>query len=328
MVCFDRLHVAEGSIALAEDDKQVVRNNLVEAMVQAEPHVRAQLGEAFKTAAEADYPVRWPQLVEELKSDIFSREYTRMTAGLHCLRLLSRKYEFKDGNERQPLEHIANECMPMLLDLIEHMLSQGVEDAQAAELMKLALKTFWSSTYLDLPQHLAREDVFHSWLSALHKLLLQPVPTQYQPADIDERKRWPWWKLKKWVLHVVNRMFTRYGDTRAISDTPAHKQERLLAQRFEKEYAPQFVEGYVALLNSFAHGHWLPDRVINLSLQNLRHCLSKPSLYKHIRPNLDLILYSVRCVLAFLSKRMVLLSRTDRCMTREQAGSFPAPVLQ
>jgi len=283
----------EGSATLPEEDKQVLRANLIETMVHAHQLVRSQLGEAFKAAAEADHPHNWPGLVDVLKANVVSREYARMTAGLYGLRLLARKYEFKDDNERAPLEHIANDCMPILLQLVEHLNSEGCEDTQAAELMKLSLKTFWSSTYLQLPQHLARDEVFHSWLAVLHKLLLRTVPTQHQPTDPDERRKWPWWKLKKWTLHVINRIFTRYGDPSSMRDTQAHKQERQLAQRFEREYAPQFIEAYISMLSSFAQGAWLPERVLNLVLQNLRHCLSKRVLYKHIKPHMNMILYQV-----------------------------------
>ena len=33
-----------------------------------------------------------------------------------------------------------------------------------------------------------------------------------QPADLQERKQWPWWKAKKWMLHISHRLFQRYGD--------------------------------------------------------------------------------------------------------------------
>jgi hypothetical protein len=29
------------------------------------------------------------------------------------------------------------------------------------------------------------------------------------PSDPDARKAWQWWKLKKWVLHIAYRLFSR-----------------------------------------------------------------------------------------------------------------------
>lgn len=32
-----------------------------------------------------------------------------------------------------------------------------------------------------------------------------------QPANLDERAASPWWKSRKWVLHLTYRIFSRYG---------------------------------------------------------------------------------------------------------------------
>lgn len=38
------------------------------------------------------------------------------------------------------------------------------------------------------------------------------TPTQAgQPTHPADRAKWPWWKAKKWVLHISYRLFTRYG---------------------------------------------------------------------------------------------------------------------
>jgi hypothetical protein len=36
-----------------------------------------------------------------------------------------------------------------------------------------------------------------------------------QPSDVDLRKSWPWWKAKKWVLHIAYRLFSRYAVPKA-----------------------------------------------------------------------------------------------------------------
>lgn len=46
---------------------------------------------------------------------------------------------------------------------------------------------------------------------ATHELWLQ----EGQPQDPDARAAWPWWKTKKWVLHITYRLFNRYGDPKA-----------------------------------------------------------------------------------------------------------------
>lgn len=157
-------------------------------MVKTPEILQTQLGEAFKTVVDNDHPEKWPGLTNELKANVMTSELSRMHGGLYGLRLLARKYEFKDGDERQPLEHMANECMPMLLELINKLNADNSDNPDVGQLMKLACKTFWSSTYLQLPSHLWNPETLHSWLAAFHQLLIRPIPTQNQPEDLDERK--------------------------------------------------------------------------------------------------------------------------------------------
>ncbi|XP_062108744.1 importin beta-like SAD2 [Humulus lupulus] len=39
-------------------------------------------------------------------------------------------------------------------------------------------------------------------------VLERPVPVDGQPVDPDLRKTWGWWKVKKWTVHILNRLFT------------------------------------------------------------------------------------------------------------------------
>lgn len=49
------------------------------------------------------------------------------------------------------------------------------------------------------------------WFEATDEVSLQ----EGQPQDPDARAAWPWWKTKKWVLHITYRLFNRYGDPKA-----------------------------------------------------------------------------------------------------------------
>jgi len=44
-------------------------------------------------------------------------------------------------------------------------------------------------------------------------ILERPVPVEGQPEDPELRKSWGWWKAKKWIAHILNRLYTRYAGT-------------------------------------------------------------------------------------------------------------------
>lgn len=62
---------------------------------------------------------------------------------------------------------------------------------------------------LEIPKQLFDANVFNAWMILLLSILERPVPLEGQPTDPDLRKSWGWWKLKKWTVHILNRLFTR-----------------------------------------------------------------------------------------------------------------------
>lgn len=66
-----------------------------------------------------------------------------------------------------------------------------------------------------------------------------------QPQDWELRKAWPWWKVKKWTLHVAHRLFKRYGDPRGLADGSP---ERAFADLWRKHCSAQFLQAQLDLL--------------------------------------------------------------------------------
>ena len=57
-----------------------------------------------------------------------------------------------------------------------------------------------------------------------------------------------WWKMKKWVLHITQRLISRYGD-------PRHCQEgtdRAFSAAWARDCAPKFLEAHLALISQLA----------------------------------------------------------------------------
>ena len=97
-------------------------------------------------------------------------------------------------------------------------------------------------------------------MSAFHTVITTPVHIEgiSDPTDKMELRHWPWWKTKKWALHIVNRQFTRYGNLKN-----AQSDSKELAAMYRKSYATQFLQCYVELLSSLTTGMAMPNRVVN-----------------------------------------------------------------
>lgn len=62
-----------------------------------------------------------------------------------------------------------------------------------------------------LPLDLISREVFSQWMDVVRQIADRPVPPEVANSDLDddERAELPWWKCKKWALHILHRMFER-----------------------------------------------------------------------------------------------------------------------
>ncbi|XP_042481836.1 importin beta-like SAD2 [Macadamia integrifolia] len=279
-------HEPDEQQKILPSDKDMARQNILVFVTQVPPLLRAQLGECLKTIIHADYPEQWPSLLQWVKHNL--QQDQQVYGALFVLRILARKYEFKSDEERTPVYLIVEETFPHLLNIFNRLVQIPNPSLEVADLIKLISKIFWSSIYLEIPKQLLDSDVFNAWMILFLNILERPVPLEGQPVDPELRKSWGWWKVKKWTVHILNRLYTRFGDVKL------HKPEnRAFAQMFQKNYAGKILECHLNLLNMVRVGGYLPDRVTNLILQYLSSSISKNSMYQLLQPRLDVLLFEI-----------------------------------
>ncbi|KAL6970861.1 secondary alcohol dehydrogenase (SADH2) [Sarracenia purpurea var. burkii] len=266
-------------------DKDMVRQNILVFIAQVPPLLRVQLGECLKTIIHADYPEQWPSLLQWVKHNL---QHQQVYGALFVLRILSRKYEFKSDDERTPVYLIVDETFPHLLSIYNKLVQIVNPSLEVADLIKLICKIFWSSIYLEIPKQLFDPNVFNAWMVLFLNVLERPVPLEGQPVDPEIRKSWGWWKVKKWTVHILNRLYTRFGDLKL-----QNPENRAFAQMFQKNYAGKILDCHLNLLNVIRVGGYLPDRVTNLILQYLSNSVSKTSMYNQLQPRLDVVLFEI-----------------------------------
>lgn len=276
---------------LSAADQAAVRENLVAALVATPPAVRAQLGEAAKQVVHHDFPDRWPALLPTISTLIATPERgAQLYAALLMLRLVARKYEFKDDDDREPLNELVASTFPRLCHIFQGLVASGDTSTQTANLMKLVLKTFWSAIFLYMPPSLAHPHHFGGWMTCLYTFIVAPVPTEGEPQDVVLRAAWPWWKAKKWALHISHRLFDRYGDPKHCRDRDA---ESAFAMQFRDECSIKYLEAHMALLGRYAEGVWIAPRVINLALQYMTVAIKAARTWKILQPHVPQLMARV-----------------------------------
>ncbi|KAJ6674732.1 IMPORTIN-7 8 11 [Salix viminalis] len=270
---------------VSHNDKAMVRDHILVFLVQVPPLLREQLGECIKTMIHADYPEQWPHLLDWIKHNLQDQQ---VYGALFVLRILSRKYEIKSDEERTPVYRIVEMTFSHLLNIFIKLVQIPNPSLEIADLIKLICKIFWSSIYLEVPKQLFGPNVFNAWMVLFLNVLERPVPIDGQPVDPELRKSWGWWKVKKWTIHILNRLYTRFGDLKL-----QNPENKAFALMFQKNFAGKILECHLKLLNVIRVGGYLPDRVINLVLQYLSDSVSKNSMYNLLQPKLDILLFEI-----------------------------------
>ncbi|GLC37117.1 hypothetical protein PLESTB_000981600 [Pleodorina starrii] len=269
-------------------DKEVVRQNILEAMIRAPHNIQSQLSEVFKIMVYCDYPEQWPGLLEALYGNLSAQDQLRVHGGLLALRLLARKYEFRDEEERAPLEGIITTAFPLLLHIFRQLLA-APPSAQISGYIKLVCKTFWSATYMGVPAALLDRETFGGWMGALHSALTQAEPAEVAALDSEDRPAAPWWKAKKWVLHITYRLFNRYGQVKHAREGT----EKQFAELYVSECMLHFLEAHLGLMSQLSQGTYFSPRCTNLLFQYLSHAVNIPSCYKRVGAAWDELLHNV-----------------------------------
>lgn len=270
-------------------DKAMVRDNLFEAIICAPPAIRLQLQECLKAVVKADYPEQWPALLPLIDSNLKSQDQRRIYGALVAFRVLARKYEFKEEEERQHLHTVVQNLFPHLLNIFKYLIAMPNPNLEIAELIKLICKIFSSACYLGVPPSLQVEHVFLDWMVCFFTLLDRPVPGEGQSDDPELRKAYPWWKVRKWVLSIVNRLYNRFGDPKIFKG-----ELREFSLMFQKsQVAGKFLEAYLKLLAPLREGGYLPERIINLAMTFMSTSIARKEMYKLLKPHLQVLLYDI-----------------------------------
>jgi importin-7 len=299
---------ASRSQALLPGDKDLVRNHLVDALLsEREKSVRDLLAETLHSIAVHDFPESWPTLIPKLLDTIRQSDDPNQALAVHnallALRKVCKRYEYKSKDQRAPLNAIVQQSFPMLLALAQRLSDPNENSLEAAMMLKQIFKIFWSSTQFYLPggegnnpsPALSHPEALQPWFDILCFALKKTLPEatsglepRGQPTSVEERNAWPWWKVKKWSVQIMSRLFSRYG-------IPMYAEEEVqeFARHFSQNVATQMLQPVCETLNLRPSGNFCTDRLVYLCLTYVDLAIDLAPTYKLLKPHLDFLLYKV-----------------------------------
>ncbi|RKP12976.1 Cse1-domain-containing protein, partial [Piptocephalis cylindrospora] len=202
---------------LHAEDRQAIRSNIVDMMVSLEPILQTQIGESLAIIAQADFPARWPDLINVMVSKFSSTDFNVNVGILQTAHYIFSRWEGKfETNELYTeinlvLEHF---CEPLLRLLVrtDELIDASAGDLRALNLlmraMELQAMIFQDLSSKDLPPFM--EDNMAQFMQIWHKYLTYTNPVL--EADADEDHPGPMEMVRTAICGIVELYTIKYGE--------------------------------------------------------------------------------------------------------------------
>uniref|UniRef100_A0A673ME89 Importin N-terminal domain-containing protein n=1 Tax=Sinocyclocheilus rhinocerous TaxID=307959 RepID=A0A673ME89_9TELE len=274
----------EGSTSnIPEEDRQFIRDHIVEAIIQS-PEV--QLTTCIHHMIKHDYPARWTAVVDKIGFYLQSDNSGCWLGILLCLYQLVKNYEYKKPEERQPLVAAMQIFMPMLKDRFIQLLPDPSNDSVLVQ--KQIFKILYALFQYNLPLELINRQNLTEWMEILKTVVDRDVPPETLQVDEDERPELPWWKCKKWALHILARLFERYG-----SPGNTTKEYTEFAELFLKGYAVAAQQVLLKVLYQYREKQYVAPRVLQQTLNYINQGIAHAVTWKNLKPHIQGIIQDV-----------------------------------
>ncbi|RXN17627.1 importin-7 [Labeo rohita] len=271
---------------IPEEDRQFIRDHIVEAIIQSPERIRVQLTTCIHHMIKHDYPARWTAIVDKIGFYLQSDNSGCWLGILLCLYQLVKNYEYKKPEERQPLVAAMQIFMPMLKDRFIQLLPDPSSDSVLVQ--KQIFKILYALFQYNLPLELINRQNLTEWMEILKTVVDRDVPPETLQVDEDERPELPWWKCKKWALHILARLFERYG-----SPGNTTKEYTEFAELFLKGYAVAAQQVLLKVLYQYKEKQYVAPRVLQQTLNYINQGIAHAVTWKNLKPHIQGIIQDV-----------------------------------
>ncbi|XP_067907112.1 importin-8 isoform X4 [Heterodontus francisci] len=265
-----------------ENDRQQIRDNIVEGIIQSPDLIRSQLAVCLRAIIKYDFPGRWTAVVDKIGFFLQSPNNASWFGSLICLYQLVRTYEFKKAEERDPL--IA--AMQIFLPRLQQQIVQLLPDAThwSVLIQKQILKIFFALIQYALPLQLVNKQTMTQWMEIFRTIIDRDVPPETLQVDEDDRPELVWWKCKKWALHLVTRLFERYGSPGNVT-----KEYNEFSEFFFKTYAVGIQQVLLKLVDQHRQKQYVAPRVLQQVLNYLNQGVNHSLTWKQMKPHIQVL---------------------------------------
>ncbi|KAI8909993.1 armadillo-type protein [Powellomyces hirtus] len=275
--------VAKGN-PLDEQDKEFVRQHILQAIVALPQRLRVQLIACLGSMLSADHlEGRWPQYLPEVMQLVQSSDEQSVHAGVAALYEFVKTYQWGQQEKRKAVNVVIEQGLPILHAVATRLVAS--DSQEAGFLVKSILKTYNSTIRLSLSETQQSSASLVPWGTLFVTIVEKPLHAGIpgMPEDPSEREAHPWWKAKKWAYSCLNVLFERYG-------RKPEKKYQAFSVMFMEHFAPNILNAYLKQIELLVSGTWMSSRVKQLIANFLENCVKPKVTWNIIKPHLEAII--------------------------------------
>ncbi|CAH3158817.1 unnamed protein product [Porites lobata] len=271
---------------IPEQDKVIIRENIVEAVIHAPELIRLQLTVCVSQILRHDFPDKWPGVIDKVNGYLAENSRATWMGALLTLYQIVKKYEFKKPDERQVLHRIMQVLLPQLYSRFTLVIEDGSQPS--VEIQKQILKIFFALIQYVLPMEVITAQSFGKWMHVFQTVVARDVPQVALEGDGEELAKLPWWKAKKWALHILCRVFERYGTPGSIT-----KEYEQFSENYCKHFSASVTQILLKVLDQYRQKVFVAPRVLQQTINYLKNGISNSLHWKVMRPRIQAIIQEV-----------------------------------
>eukprot|EP01135_Chromosphaera_perkinsii_P012403 Nk52_evm14s2657 gene=Nk52_evmTU14s2657 len=278
------------SFFINAEDKSTIRLHILDALVNSPEVVRSQMTVALGTIVKCDFPERWPNFVDKIVNLLGSGNQKAIFAALIAFRELAKKYQYKPTEEKQHMNSAVEIVMPIVYNVLVELMKYDNTD-EVASMQKMCLKIYYGIIQQDIPAELLSNDQFPKWMEILLTIVDRKVPDYVATTcnnDEEEMANSPWWKVKKWALHILHRVYSRFGCPGSVIE--AHKE---FANYFSNNFAKVVLEVVFKQFSLKLQGQYMSPRVLQMLLNYCLTAVNQSLTWKIIKPHCDTLIQQI-----------------------------------
>jgi len=171
--------IEDAGTIIAETDRNVIKGGVVQAMTTLPSALQLQLGEAITIIANTDFPSSWPNLVDDLISNMSASDMTITNGVLQTAHSIFKRWraQYRSDELFTEIAFVLHRfCEPFLalFKQIDSLIDQNTGNTQVLntlfETMVLLTKVFYDLNSQDIPEFF--EDHMTEFMTILHKYLI------------------------------------------------------------------------------------------------------------------------------------------------------------